>query len=80
MDVDLETLALPRIEDGRLLPHLVHGLEAYLGIPRHRRICVNFISKAMKKPAVRHHRLLQLVKEIAEDAPLTALRLLHVWG
>jgi hypothetical protein len=41
---------------------------------------VNFISMAMKKPAVRHDRLLQLVKEIAENAPLTALRLLHVSG
>jgi hypothetical protein len=33
--VDAETLSLPRGEDGRILPHLVVGLEACLGIPRH---------------------------------------------
>ena len=75
-DVDPETLQLPRGDDGRILPHRVEGLEACLGIPRHRRMCVDFISKAMRKPAARHDRLLLLVRDIAEDAPLTSLRLL----
>ena len=34
----------------------------------------------MRKSAARHDRLLDLVREIAEDAPLTALRLLQVCG
>jgi len=34
----------------------------------------------MRKPAARHDRLLLLAKYIAEEAPLTALRLLHVCG
>jgi len=79
-DVDPETLQLPRGDDGRILPHLVEGMEACLGIPRHRRICVDFISKAMRKPAARHDRLLLFVRDIAEDDPLIALRLLHVCG
>jgi len=78
--VDAETLTLPRGEDGRILPHLVMGLEAYLGIPRHRRMYTDFISKAMEKHAAKHNRLLQLVRDIAEDEPLTALRLLNVCG
>ena len=41
---------------------------------------MDFISKAMKKPAARHDRLLQLVMNIAEEALLTELRLLHVCG
>ena len=41
---------------------------------------VDFISIAMKKPTVRHDRLLQLVMDIAEEAPLMALRLLQVCG
>ncbi len=36
--VDAETLTLPRGEDGRILPHLMEGLEACLGIPRRRRM------------------------------------------
>jgi hypothetical protein len=79
--VDAETLTLPRRgEDGRIPPHLVEGLDACLGIPRHRRMCADFISKAMEKPAAKHDRLPQLVSEIVEDAPLTALRLLQVCG
>jgi hypothetical protein len=39
-------------------------------------MCVDFIIKAMKKPAARHDRLLFLFRDIAEDAPLTSLRLL----
>jgi hypothetical protein len=77
-DVDPETLQLPRGDDGRILPHLVEGLEACLGTPRHRRMCVDFITQAMRKAAARHDRLLLLVRDIAEDAPLTALRLLQV--
>ena len=78
-DVDPdESLILPRGEDGAILPHLVQGLEAYLGISRHRRRCVDIITKAMKKPAARHDRLLSMTRNIAEDAPLTALRLLQV--
>ena len=34
----------------------------------------------MKKHAARHDRLLQLVRDIAEDEPLTTLRLLQVCG
>ncbi len=79
-DVDPETLPLPRGDDGRILPHLVHGLEACLGVPRHRLMCANFIAKAMRKPAARHDRLVLLAKDIAEEAPLTALRLLQVCG
>ena len=71
--VDAETPTLPRGEDDRILPHLVEGMEAKFGIPRHRRICTDFISKAMEKHAAKHDRLLQMVREIAEDAPLTAL-------
>jgi hypothetical protein len=80
VDVDPDTLDLPRGENGRILPHLVRGLEACLGIPRHMGMCMDFISGAMKKPVARHDRLLQLVMDIAEEAPLTALRLLHVRG
>jgi len=76
LDVDPETLILPRGEDGTILPHLVQGLEACLGIPRHRHMCVDLITKAMRKPAARHDRMLRLARDIAEDAPLTALRLL----
>jgi hypothetical protein len=79
-DVDPDALCLPRGEDGAILPHLVQRLEACLGIPRHRHMCVNFISKVMRKPAARHDRLLRLARDIAEDAPLTALRLLQVCG
>jgi hypothetical protein len=43
-------------------------------------MCANFIAKAMRKPAARHDRLLLLAKNIAEEAPLTALRLLQVCG
>ncbi len=78
--IDPETLPLPRSADGRILPHLVDGLEACLGLPRHRHMCAAFITRAMQKPAARHDRLLQLVTDIAEDAPLTALRLLQVSG
>ncbi len=49
-------------------------------IPRHRHMCVDFITKAMRKSAARHDRLLLLVRHIAEDAPLKALRLLQVCG
>ena len=79
-NVDPETLQLPRGDDGRIIPHVVEGLEACLGIPRHRNMCVDFIPKAMRKPAARLDRLLALVKNITEDAPLTALRLLQVCG
>ena len=79
-DVDPDTLTLPRGKDGSILPHLVQGLEACLGIPRHRHMCVDFITKAMRTPAARHDRLLRLARDIAEDATLTALRLLHVCG
>jgi len=78
--VDAETLTLPRREDGRILPHLVEGLEACIGIPRHRRLCSDFISKAMENHAARHDRFLQLVRDIAEDEPLTTLRILQVCG
>ncbi len=64
--VDPETLILPRGEDGKILPHLVQGIEACLGIPRHRHMCVDFITKAMRKPAARHERLLRLTRDIAE--------------
>ena len=73
-------LSLVRGEDGRILPHLVEGLAACLGILRHRRMCVDFISKATKKLAARYDRLSQLARGIAEDAPLAAVRLLHVCG
>ncbi len=43
-------------------------------------MCTDFINKAMRKPAARHDRLLNLVKYIAEDDPLTTLRLLPVCG
>jgi len=80
-DVDSETLPLPRGNDGHILPQLVQGLEACLGIPRYRGMCVDFITKAMRKPAAHHQdRLLLLVKDIAEEPPLTALRLLQVCG
>ena len=79
-DVDPETQDLPRGEDGVILPHIVEGLEACLGIPRHPHMCVDFISRAMLKSAARHDRLLHLAKDIAEEAPLTALRLLQVCG
>jgi len=75
-NVDPETLPLPRGDDGRILPHLVHGLEACLGVPRHRQMYANFITKSMRKLAARHDRLLLLAKDIAVEAPLTALRLL----
>ena len=39
---------------------------------------MDFISRAMKKPVARHDRLLLLMMDIAEEAPLTALRLLQV--
>jgi len=74
--VDPETLPLPRGYDGRILPHIVGGLEACLGLPRHRDMCPNFITRAMRKLAARHARLLHLVAGIAEEFPLTALRLL----
>jgi hypothetical protein len=78
--VDPETLDLPRGGDGAILPHIVEGLEACLGIPRHRKMCSDFISRAMAKSAARHDRLLSLVTGIAEEAQLTALRLLQVCG
>ena len=80
LNVDPDTLPFPRNDDGRVLPHLVQGLEACLGIPRHRQMCTDFINKTIRKPATRHGRLLNLVKDIAEDDPLTGLRLLHVCG
>ncbi len=43
-------------------------------------MCANFIAKAMRKLAARHDRLLLMAKGIAEEAPLTALRLLQVCG
>ena len=70
-NVDLETLPLPRGDDGCILPHLVHDLEACLGVPRHRLMYANFIAKAMQQSAARHYRLLLLAKDIAEEAPLT---------
>jgi len=41
-------------------------------------MCTDFINKAMRKPAARHDRLLNMVKDIAEDDALTGLRLLQV--
>ena len=70
-NVDPETLPLLRGNDGRILPHLVHCLEVGLGIPRHRQMCADFITKAMRKPAARHDRLLLRAKDIAVEAPLT---------
>jgi hypothetical protein len=55
-------------------------MEACLGIQRHRGICIGFITKDMRKYVARHDRLLLLVKDIAEEAPLTAFRLLQVCG
>ncbi len=78
--VDPDSLPLPRGDDGHILPCLVAGLEACLGLPRHRDMCPVFITRAMRKPAARHDRLLRLITDIAEDAPLTALRLLQVSG
>jgi hypothetical protein len=43
-------------------------------------MCTDFINKAMRKPADMHDQLLNLVKDIAEDDPLTGLRLLQVCG
>jgi hypothetical protein len=43
-------------------------------------MCVDFITRAIKKPVARHNRLLQLVKDIAEEADLTVLRLLQMCG
>ena len=43
-------------------------------------MCVDFIAKAMRKHVARHDRLLLMVKDIAEEAPLTALGLLQVCG
>ena len=56
-EVDAETLLLPRGNDGRIMLHLVQGIEACLCIPRHRCMCVDFITKAMRKPDTRHDRL-----------------------
>ena len=42
--VDPKTLPLPQGNDDRILPRRVTGLEACLGIPRHRRMCVDFIT------------------------------------
>ena len=47
-NIDPETLLLPRGNYGRILPHLVHGLEACLGIPRHRQMYADFITKAIR--------------------------------
>ena len=43
-------------------------------------MCVDFITKAMRKPAARHERMLRLTRHIEVDAPLSALRLLQVYG
>ena len=43
-------------------------------------MCTDFINKALRKLAARHDRLLYLDRDIAEDDPLTALRLLQVCG
>jgi len=43
-------------------------------------MCTDFINKAMRKSAARYDRLLNQVKDIAEDDPFTALRLLQVCG
>ena len=43
-------------------------------------MCVDFITRAMRKPAAHHDRLLHLDRDIAKDAPLTALRLLQICG
>ncbi len=43
-------------------------------------MCANFIAKAMRKLAARHDRILLMAKDIAEEAPLTTLRLLQVCG
>ena len=71
---------LPLGEDGRPFPHLVHALETCLGVPRHRTICVDFITHALQKIGKRHEHLLALVIDVSKEESLAALRLLHVSG
>ena len=78
--VEAESLDLPRGPNGELLPHLVLGLVAWLGIPRHRAMCVDFISKAMQKSLARHDRLLRPNDEVVVEAPLATYSLIHVCG
>ena len=59
---------------------LCTALKICLGLPRHRQMCADFITKAMRKPVARHDRLLRLAKNIVVEAPLTALRLLQLCG
>ena len=78
--VSPDDLLLPRDDQGRLLPHLVDGFEACLGIPRHRDNSQDFIRRALEKVEKKHDGLLQLVEEIAEFDPLAALNLMRASG
>ena len=78
--VDPRDLPLPRDDQGNLLPHLVDGFDACLGIPRHRDNCRAFIRNALSRVEKKHDGLLQLVEEIAEFDPLAALNMLRASG
>ncbi len=77
---DHDNLPLPRDESSRLLPELVEGFRACLGVPRHPTNCDSFISAALLPLANRHGALLDLVSDVSEEDPFFALRLLQVCG
>ena len=70
---DHDNLPLPRDESSRLLPELVEGFRACLGVPRYPTNGGSFISAALLPPTNRHDALLDPVSGVSEEDPLLLL-------
>jgi hypothetical protein len=62
------------------LPNLVPGFSSCLGVPRYASNESAFVTLALAGIGVRYDRLLDLVKDVADEDPFAALRLLQVCG
>ena len=80
VDCDHDHISLPRDELRRPLPEVINGFKDCLGVPRHPTRCDIFITKAMLPLAERHDSLLDLVADVSEEDPFSALLLLQVFG
>ncbi len=65
---------------GEGVPHIVHGLSACLGDPRHATNDPQFISASLENLGIGHDILIDLVKSLAGEDSFAALRLLQVSG
>ncbi len=65
---------------GCIIPHIVPGSSACLGVPRHADNESQFIAAVLENLGHRHDILLDLVVLVADEDPFAALRLLQVCG